>query len=869
MGEETDAYEEILGALDLAAVLFDGDGCCVVSNSRFENIFLFGDPPPHPGESMDALFTRLVTCGRLARTAGTTAESIATSIVTAIRGFARDQEVTLSDGGILAASSNPTRSGGYLVTFRDTGRDRLGENHALQMLSDAFDGAEMGVILWDASLVVQRVNNAWSRMIETVKDGDSILERGIAVVARQNDADQDASDSMGTIERFIAQLHRRPTQSVLVTQEGRRLHVATFPTQSRGVLATAIDVTERHSAESRAREILEDAIEGLGEGVALYDRDLRLVMNNGAFREIVFGNLPLSTPGMTLEDEVDNVLKAGRILVPEDQTVESVRNWIHESVRSSARNVEMPLADGSVVEASNFETPLGSYLISMRDITARKEAERATREADDLVRTIVEASPTTFLVSRVKDGKVIYIPPASRDRFGHIETTMDFFLNPADREDYLSALLPTGHVQDYPVRFRRRDGSIMHGLTSARVVNYKGEQVIVSSTRDITEQLAMQAELERQKEAAHQNEKLSALGALLAGVAHELNNPLSVVVGYSMMLEEKIEDPVHSRQIHEVSVAAERCSRIVKTFLAMARQRPTEIAPVDVNEIVKVAVEVAGHGLRANGAEIKLDLASDLPPIPADADQLVQVFTNLIVNAEHALQKRGPEGRLLVRSRYRPAFNAVTVAFSDNGEGIARNLQTRIFEPFFTTKDVGAGTGVGLAFCHRTITAHGGRIGVRSQPGSGATFMISLPAVGGMDAGAREEKDIPREGAGSVLVVDDDPGVLAMISAMLRDAGYVVTMASQGAQALALCEKRAFDAILSDIRMPEMDGLAFHQALAERAPDQARRLAFLSGDTLSGSVAEALKHANRPCLDKPATPADLLALVAQLTEDRR
>ncbi len=348
-----------------------------------------------------------------------------------------------------------------------------------------------------------------------------------------------------------------------------------------------------------------------------------------------------------------------------------------------------------------------------------------------MVRTIVDANPTAFLMCRVDNGEIIYMSPPTRERFGDASTTNSFYYDPEERGPFVEALSQRGQVDDYPVRLKSVDGRLVHGLMSARIVDYKGEKVVVSSMRDITDYLAMQKELERQRDAAHQNEKLSALGELLAGVAHELNNPLSVVLGYSMMLQEQVTDPAAARRVEEISTAADRCVRIVKTFLAMARQRPTETDLVSLNDIVELAIEVAGAGLRSSESEIDLLLAPDLPDVEADADQIVQVFSNIILNAEHALADLGASGKLEIKS-VREGDRAV-VSFLDNGPGVTPEIRKRIFEPFYTTKEVGSGTGVGLAFCHRIVTAHGGNIEVDAggADGRGAKFIVALPLAGG------------------------------------------------------------------------------------------------------------------------------------------
>ena len=593
----------------------------------------------------------------------------------------------------------------------------------------------------------------------------------------------------------------------------------------------------------------------------LFDGDKRLLLWNEAFVRLIMPEGTEPKVGMHLSDLAHVLYDGDAFVVPDGVDRAGFHEMIVGAVEGFAQDFPLERTDGLRIEGSCYPTPLGGYLGSARDVTQRVFAEEQAREADALVRTIVDASPTTFLVSRFDDGKVIYQPGLSRERFGSIETTLEFFLDPAHRTDYLEALSRTGSVTDYPVRFRRGDGSIMDGLTSARVIEFRGERLIVSSTRDVTDFLAMQAELERQRESAHQAEKMSAMGSLLAGVAHELNNPLSVVVGYAMMLSEKATDPVLARRLAEISAAAERCARIVRAFLGMARQRPAELAPVALNEIVDLAVEVAGTGIRAAGGAIDLALDPDLPEVMADADQIAQVFANLVNNAEHAMQDRAGEARLVISSRV--SGPVVEVSFADNGTGIDDATRSRIFEPFFTTKDVGSGTGIGLAFAHRIVTGHGGRIEVASAPGKGASFSVRLPRRTASAPGIGPA-EAPTPAPRSILVVDDNAGVAALLQELLAEAGHEVTTAQDGPSALQLCEDRAFDVVLCDVRMPGMDGTRVLAELRARGSASAGRFAFLTGDALSPGIAERIAAAGRPCLEKPVTPGALLAIVAEL-----
>ena len=629
------------------------------------------------------------------------------------------------------------------------------------------------------------------------------------------------------------------------------------------------DRSDAESANERAQEMLNDIIQSLDEGLSLYDSDLRFVMRNSRRYEMFGQDVSQIPVGRHLADVTRALAETGKIVLAEGETPQMWSDRIVELTKQSAKDIEIPATDGHTYYLSVHRTRLRGYLLVFKDMTEQLRAEKAQRDADLLLRKIVETCPTTFLVSRVEDGRIIYFPPASRERYGGIETTLEFFLDPADRTTYLEALLPTGAVDDYRVQFRRCDGSIMQGLTSARVTDYNGEDVIVSSTRDITDELAMQAELQQQREIAHQNEKLSALGELLAGVAHELNNPLSIVVGYALMLQDKIEDPKQKRQIERIGLAAERCAKIVKTFLAMARQKPANLDSCSLNDILQTALDVAGGGLKASGVEVALELAPDLPPVAADADQMAQVFANLIANAEHALAECGEDGRLTLTTAHDSDADEVVVRVRDNGAGIPADIQARIFEPFFTTKEVGTGTGVGLAFSHRIVAAHGGSLGIESRPGEGATFVVRMGvAKTPVEPEAAVAVRPPPPGQRSVLVLDDETIVTDLIRDILEENGYLVEAHNDPQRALERLQMQSFDAILSDLKMPGMDGKTFLDRVRETSDRHADRLAFVTGDTMSPQVEAFLEDASIPCLEKPVAPADLVELVGRLCAGR-
>ncbi|MCY6381938.1 ATP-binding protein [Hoeflea prorocentri] len=660
---------------------------------------------------------------------------------------------------------------------------------------------------------------------------------------------------------------------------GRKFDDTEFPAQLSSRLiehrdttisvTTSTDLSRFYAMTEEIEKInarFEEALEALDEGLMLYDSELRLELFNERANELFFDGKGRFELGKTFQEICDHFAKTGLLVMPPGLAKEDWARFAEQDVRSLAQNSELTTAAGRLLLGTSHKTDQGGYLLTFRDITEQRKAQEAEREADSLLKLIVDACPVNFMVSRVEDGEIVYRSQASKERFGKIDSARSFFLKPEDRLAYLDALLPTGVVNDYPVKFRKGNGSITDGLTSARVTTYKGNDVIVSSTRDVTEFLKLQEELRHQREIAHQNEKLSALGELLAGVAHELNNPLSVVVGYSMMLKEKLEDPIHRERIDRVSQAAERCARIVKTFLAMARQRPVNPEPLSLNDIIEVAADDAGVAVRSKGARIVFDLNSTLPLVDADEDQLIQVFTNLISNARHALADKGKEGILTLRTYVDDKLNRVVAEVADNGPGVPRELQSRIFEPFFTTKEAGAGTGIGLAFCHRIIDSYGGRLSLKSSPSNGARFIVRLPESA-RQTGSFAEPGAVGAKAGEtrrILVVDDEVSVTDMLVDLLEANGCEVEARNDAQTALSLLERKSFDAILSDIRMPGLDGEAFLKKLKASHSEYDGRLAFVTGDVMSADVADFLKRSGVPHLEKPVVPGDLQALIAEL-----
>jgi signal transduction histidine kinase/CheY-like chemotaxis protein len=373
-----------------------------------------------------------------------------------------------------------------------------------------------------------------------------------------------------------------------------------------------------------------------------------------------------------------------------------------------------------------------------------------------------------------------------------------------------------------------------------------------------------------------QSEKLSAVGEFVAGVAHELNNPLAAVMGFSEMLRNADVGEKHARHLDLVFKSAQRCQKIVQSLLSFARRAAPERRPVSVNHLIEDVLEMIAYPLRTSNVKVVTQFAAKLPVVLADGHQIQQVVLNIINNARQAIESHKGSGRISITTTFDVHF--VRVFIEDNGPGIAPENLKRIFDPFFTTKEVGKGTGLGLSLCYGMIREHGGNILVSSQLGSGATFTIELPVA---DEAAWFETSFmtktttatnkldAREGSGKkILVVDDEEFILQMIKEELVRHGYDVVTVVNGESALGEIRAKKFDAIVCDLKMPGLNGRQVYERLREENPDMSRRMAFVTGDIVGDQLRDFLEAEKRPCLTKPFSLGDLRQTVKHLLAER-
>jgi PAS domain S-box-containing protein len=512
---------------------------------------------------------------------------------------------------------------------------------------------------------------------------------------------------------------------------------------------------------------------------------------------------------------------------------------------------------------------LKEYQAVGRNVTAERMALEALARSEQHFKQLAESHPVPVMIFDWESGDLMLASPSAAPHFIADASEIsgikgrDLFVSPAEHKAFTEALTQRGVVEQMEVIFRGSAGTDIPVEITARRIEFEGGEAMALGVLDISERKQAEAEISQQREALAQSEKMSAMGSLLASVSHELNNPLSIIVGQSQLMEELAADDRARKRAERIKNAADRCARIVKTFLSMARRKAPTRSPTSINDLIRDGAEIVSYALSSGGVELALDLDADDPLVDADRDQLMQVVVNLMINAQQAMsaQETGRELRIQTQAN----DTGVSVTFADTGPGVPDELIGRVFEPFFTTKPEGVGTGIGLAVCRSIVDAHGGEIALSNAPEGGARFAITLPASA-TDA-SRVAEPAPSETLAKalrVLVVDDEEEIARTVQEILELDGHQIVMAKDGVEALALLENEGFDVILSDLRMPGLDGPGLYAKIVERGLHPIKRIGFMTGDTLNPSARRFLENVDAPLIEKPFQADELRGLLAQM-----
>jgi len=488
---------------------------------------------------------------------------------------------------------------------------------------------------------------------------------------------------------------------------------------------------------------------------------------------------------------------------------------------------------------------------TLRDITDPKRAADTLARSEARYRHLVE-SASDAIVTLDANGRFTTVNHAAENISGYKrEELVGQWFAPMLPDDDLPKAL--GHFQQalagetglFESQFYRKDGETR--IISITYSTPQKDEEVLCLIRDVTDQKMLQEQL-------IQSEKMSAIGQLVSGVAHELNNPLAGISAFAqLLLAEKRFPPDQRTAAETIYSEARRASRIVQNLLTFARQHKAEKVQTSINQVLDDTLELRGYELRVRGIDVRREYDESLPDTMADAHQLQQVFLNLITNAEQAMEQRdGHHHRLTVRTRRNA--DTIRIEVEDTGAGIPANLVERIFNPFFTTKPTGSGTGLGLSISLGIVREHEGRIWAENPPSGGARFIVEIPITAPRTSGEHAAlAPVAQHGIDNlrVLVVDDEASVRVSLQRYLAGKGHEVETTASGEDALSRLKISKYDAVIVDMRMPDLSGEQLFERLRSNDPSHAERVIFTTGDLVNEQMRRFLDGTGRPCVPKP------------------
>ena len=642
-----------------------------------------------------------------------------------------------------------------------------------------------------------------------------------------------------------------------------------------GITVIARDVTALRRSEARFTELFES----LQEGIYIVTPDDCIVDVNPALVRI----LGYESKDELLSHKVSEIFS--------DETLRtSVRAEVDRQPIVEGREIVLIRKDGKPIICLNTAAAVRDatgkivrYQGALMDVTARREIERRLHKQQEFARRLVDSFPDVIFVLDT-EGRYTFVSPRVKDVLGMdseeaMAKTFGECVHPDDQGELKSvyAEIVSGEktFDSFELRIRHKGGDwrVLRAHFSPLSAESGGIEGVVISARDVTE-------LKRLSEQLIQSEKLAAIGQMLAGVAHELNNPLTAILGVTELVREREGlDEAMKRQLDLTHRQARRAARIVQNLLEFSRPTATQKKPIDINNIIERTLQLHEHSLRRNSIEVSVQLQENLPVVVGDASQLIQVFLNLVINAEQAIREIRDSGRIQIRAV--GVLGKVMVTIQDDGGGIAPDAIAKIFDPFYTTKRPGGGTGLGLSICVTILREHGGTIEAQSLPAGGSAFTVTLPAAAQeqprptLASVVRESADVtppnqkppvPTAVKGkSILVLDDEESIRSLLEEGLSSHGLRVVCAASAEEAAKLSTAENFDALLCDLNLGAASGLTGHEAAAQvMAASGANKplIIFMTGELAAGMESRPGFEASA-FLQKPFRIIDVLAVLRE------
>jgi PAS domain S-box-containing protein len=641
-----------------------------------------------------------------------------------------------------------------------------------------------------------------------------------------------------------------------------------------GITVLGRDISALRKNEARFTELFES----LQEGIYITTPDGSILDVNPALVRML---------GYDSKEEVLK-RKVPEIFVDSAER-KSVQEQIERQPMIQGREITLVRKDGTSIMCLNTAAAVRDnsgrvvrYQGALMDITERREIEHRLHQQQEFARRLVDSFPDLILVLDTA-ANYTFVSPRSKEILGYEpqEIAAMGFGHCAHPDDMPSVQALYGDIVAGRQTFASLEARVRHKQGGWRLIRFNFSPLseengniggVILSGRDVTD-------LKRLEEQLIQAEKLAAMGQMLAGVAHELNNPLTAILGVTELLRERSgPDESTRRQLELTHRQARRAARIVQNLLEFSRPASPQKKPLDVNNLIERTLQLHEHSLRRNNIEVNIHLPADLPGVIGDANQLIQIFLNLVTNAEQAIREVRDSGRIQIRAGRNG--NQVTITVQDDGVGIRPEALPRIFDPFYTTKRPGGGTGLGLSICMSIIREHGGNIEAETLPAGGSAFTIYLPAASEAPPGSlsspsdtaiispeifRATADLLK-GRG-VLVLDDEESIRMLLHEGLSAHGLRVDCAATTEEAIADLGRSSYDVFLCDLHLSSggytVDGREATVRILEAAGNQKPIVIYMTGDLIE-SAPGAVGRSEPICLQKPFRISDVLALLREV-----
>jgi two-component system NtrC family sensor kinase len=638
-----------------------------------------------------------------------------------------------------------------------------------------------------------------------------------------------------------------------------------------GVTVLARDITAMKRSEARFTELFES----LQEGIYIVTPEDKILEVNPAVVNML---------GYRSKEEL-LAMKVSEIFVDEVQR-SVIADEINRESGPQSHEVTLRRKDGQPVYCLNTTSAVRDtsgrivrYQGALVDITERRAIEKQLHQQQEFARRLIDSFPDLIFVVDPQR-RYTFVSSKFKEVLGYepseiIGLTFGERTHADDRPAMISLfddlLAGKQNFASIEIRVRHKVGEWRSlKCNFSPLFNEEGKiEGVVISGRDVTEVKRLESQL-------IQAEKLAAMGQMLAGVAHELNNPLTAILGASELLRDRqgVDDSTR-RQLEMTHRQARRAARIVQNLLEFSRPASPQKKALDLNLVIDRTLQLHEHSLRRSNVEVEFHSVPGFPLIVGDANQLIQVFLNLISNAEHAIREIRQSGRIQIRLNH--SGNRVSATVQDDGVGIKPEALPKLFDPFFTTKRPGGGTGLGLSICMSIVREHGGNIEASSLPAGGAAFTLSLP-VAGPEVGRRTKGDLDSSSGErfvptldafakhTVLVLDDEESIRMLLTEGLAAYGLKVDCAATAEQAMNLVLGTKYDAILCDLKLsgsgPNADGYGVAQRLRIASGENQPEIIYMSGDLVSEEGGKPGAGARQ--LQKPFRISDVLHILTEV-----